>query len=192
MLRLEFDMSGLTKDLDKLRDTVEQGIVPAVAAGAKVYYDEMKQRASAIGPVLGESIYRRWNKDIQVPGRAQYRISWRKGSGKASIKTAGDGETGLPIAAHGQLIEYGYVQRYASYIGSDGNWYTAIRKDAKGKAPPKRRASQAAKDAYYVLRQGGPIMHAPRSFLRATYYAREQDALRMVETKMQEQIKAAA
>jgi hypothetical protein len=53
-------------------------------------------------------------------------------------------------APHGHLVEFGHVQRYASYVGKDGNWYTAVRPEMRGKPKPKRGASQAAKDAYYV------------------------------------------
>ena len=35
-------------------------------------------------------------------------------------------------------------------MGKDGNMYTAVRPEARGKPKPRRGASQAVKDAYYV------------------------------------------
>jgi len=51
-------------------------------------------------------------------------------------------------------------------IGKDGKWHTAIRPDKRGTKKPSRRASQAEKDAYYVLRPGGSVQWMGKSFLR--------------------------
>lgn len=183
---VSFNLPDVQRQTDYLRQLVINSMTAATQAGAQVFYDEVKSRAARLSDTgnLAASIYQWRNKDDQRPGHAQYKISWRKGSGKAAIKTKGGGEegAGLPIAYHGQLVEYGYLQRYASYVGSDGNWYTAIRPEMRGKPAPKRSASQAVKDAYYVPRKGGPVQWLPRSFLRAGYEAakgRAADAARM-------------
>jgi hypothetical protein len=168
---------------------VETSVVAATQAGAQVFYDEVKGRAQGFANSgnLARSIYQYRNKDEQRPGHAQYKISWRKG-GKA--KDDASAPTGLPIAAHGILVEYGWLQRYQSYVGSDGQWHTAIRPEMRGKPAPKRRAAQSVKDAYYVLRKGGPIQHLPRSFLRAGYEAAKGRALDAARMEMEKRIGA--
>ncbi|MBV2184457.1 MAG: hypothetical protein KUL88_07955, partial [Rhizobium sp.] len=69
-------------------------------------------------------------------------------------------------APHGHLLEYGHVQRYAVFIGKDGKWHTAIRPEKLGTPKPRRNASQAEKDAYYLPRKGGPRFVAARPFVR--------------------------
>lgn len=179
MLSVKFDTAGLTTQIDKLREVVQGAVRPAAQAGAQVYYDEMKLRAGAIknSGTLAASIFQKYVKENSLDGyNATYHISWNKGKGKAT-----------PTAFHGQLIEYGWIQRYASYLDKQGNWHTAVRPDKQGSPKPKGRASQAAKDAYYVLRKA-PIQHAPRSFLRATYDAKNAEALAAAEQEMQDRI----
>jgi hypothetical protein len=180
MFKVEFDTAGITSQVDKLHEVIEGAIRPAAQAGAQVYYDEMRLRAGAIkgSGKLARSVFQKYVKELSAPGqRARYHISWNKGKGTAT-----------PYAPHGQLIEYGWIQRYASYIGSNGHWYTEVRPEMRGKPKPKRSAPQSVKDAYYVLRKGGPIQHAPRSFLRATYEAKNAEAAAAVNKEMQERI----
>ena len=194
--KVSFDLPSIKAQTERMRQIVENSVVFATQAGAQVFYDEVKTRAYAISDSarLASSIYQYRVKEEQRPGYAQYKISWRKGKSKTRlgvVKT--DGEKAidkLPIAAHGQLIEYGYIQRYASYVGSDGQWHTAVRPEMRGKPKPKRNASLAVKDAYYVLRKGGPVQHAPRSFLRAGYEAAKGRALEAARKAMQKRIDA--
>lgn len=176
-MRVDFDVSGLMKQVKNLQQAVQEAVIPATQAAAQVFYDEVKLRATNLADTgnLAASIYQFRVKEEQRPGYATYKVSWRKGRGKTKLGVAKSGEekavAALPIAYHGALVEYGYIQRYASYIGSDGQWHTAIRPEKRGTPKPKGRASQAAKDAYYVLRKNGPVQHLPRSFLRSGYEA---------------------
>ena len=191
--KVGFNLPDIQKQTDYLRHLVETSVVAATQAGAQVFYDEVKTRAQGFANTgnLARSIYQYRNKDEQRPGHAQYKISWRKGGKKNDAsKDANVAMAGLPIASHGVLVEYGYIQRYASYVGSDGNWYTAVRPEMRGKPRPKSRATPAVKDAYYVLRPGGPVQWLPRSFLRAGYEAAKGRALDAARMKMAEQINA--
>jgi hypothetical protein len=190
---VSFNLPEIQKQTDYLRHLVETSVVAATQAGAQVFYDEVKGRAQSLANTgnLARSIYQYRNKDEQRPGHAQYKISWRKGGKKKDAnKDANAAMSGLPIAAHGQLVEYGYLQRYASYIGSDGQWYTAIRPEMRSKPAPKRSASQAVKDAYYVPRKGGPVQWLPRSFLRAGYEAAKGRAVEAARMEMMKRINA--
>ena len=186
---VSFNLPALEAQTDYLRQIVLNSVVAATQAGAQVFYDEVKSRAQGLANTgtLARSIYQWRNKDEQRPGHAQYKISWRKGG---KTKDDASAPSGLPIAAHGVLVEYGYLQRYASYVGSDGHWYTAVRPEMRNKPAPKRRASQAVKDAYYVPRKGGPVQWLPRSFLRSGYEAAKGRALDAARVKMTERINA--
>jgi hypothetical protein len=192
--KVSFNLPAIEKQTDYLRQIVENAVISATQAGAQVLYDEVQRRAAGFADTgsLASAIYQWRNKDEQRPGHAQYKISWRKGTGKANIKTKNGSQEGygLTNAAHGILVEYGYIQRYASYVGSDGQWYTAIRPEMRNKPRPKSRASQAIKDAYYVLRKDGPVQVLPRSFLRAGYAAAKGRALDAARIEMTKRINA--
>lgn len=179
---IKFDLEGVMAQVKNLRQAVEEGVVVATQAGAQVLYDEVKGRAQGIAKsgTLARSIYQYRNKDEQRKGHAQYKISWRKGGKKKDASTSDNAaQAGLPIAAHGVLIEYGYIQRYVSYVGSDGQWYTQKKPGIKGKVPSyrgPREGRQAHYDKFYVLRTT-PVQHAPKSFLRAGFEAAQGKAL---------------
>jgi hypothetical protein len=171
MSTVKFNWEGIDQQLAEFKFAVAGAVRPAAQAGAQVYYDEVKTRAGAIkaSGTLAASIYQKYSSEMSTEGvRATYYISWNKGKVKGTQTKA---------AFHGQLIEYGWLQRYASYLDTDGQWHTAIRPEKQDTPKPKRNASQAVKDAYYVLRKGGPIQHAPRSFLRSSYEAKKDEAL---------------
>lgn len=65
--------------------------------------------------------------------------------------------SGKGASQHAHLIEFGHTMRYQLVRAKNGNWVTARKKTAFGKTPPKRRASEAEKDAFYVLRKKGPL-----------------------------------
>lgn len=189
--KVSFNLPAIQEQTDYLRHVIESSVIAATQAGAQVFYDEVKGRAAGLANTgsLARSIYQYRNKEEQRPGHAQYKISWRKG-GKKKDASENDAMAGLPIASHGVLVEYGYIQRYASYVGSDGKWHTAVRPGMRGKKAPKRSASQAVKDAYYVPRPGGPVQHLPRSFLRAGFEAAKVRAVEAARLEMTKRINA--
>jgi len=187
---ISFNLGAVEQQTQYLRKIVEDSVIEATQAGAQVFYDEVKTRAQGFANTgnLARSIYQYRNRDEQRPGHAQYKISWRKG-GKKRNASASENKAmaNLPVAAHGVLVEYGYIQRYASYE-RDGKWFTLVRANMRNKRRPKYNASQAEKDAYYVLRKGGPIQHLPRSFLRAGYEAAKGRALEAARAAMHRRI----
>lgn len=150
------DMSSFDSLLDQLGDDVEAAPRPAAAAAALVLYEEVRSNVRKMGTKSGNllaSIYRTLSESNSPPGKATYHIGWRTSG--AGIK-----------APHGHLLEYDHIRRYASYLGKDGNWYTAVRPSMRNKKKPNRRASQAVKDAYYVPLKGGPQQIAGKRFVR--------------------------
>ena len=177
LFTVSFDLDRLKNDLAEVGLNVDNYVTQAVQAGAQVFYNEMKIKVGSMGQKTGslyDSIYQ-WRNPTVLPGKAEYRISWRKGRGK--IK--GEKQGGLARAPHGQLIEYGWIQKYASYTDDQGQWHTAVRPEKRKRtvdgvtiaaAPkPGRNASVAEKDAYYLPRPGGAVQWLPRSFLRSTF-----------------------
>lgn len=149
---LRVDLSSVNALLDELGDRVDEVTRPAAQAAAQVIYDEVKRNVAAMGRKSGNlynSIYQVYSEDRSGPRSATYHISWNHRK-----------------APHGHLLEFGHIQRYAVHLGKDGKWYTLVRPEMRGKPKPKRRASQAAKDAYYVLRSGGEVHWVGQAFIR--------------------------
>jgi hypothetical protein len=149
---IDVDTSGLDSLMDELSVQAEEAVRPAAQAAAQVLYEAVKQNVNGIGKKTGNlanSIYQVYSQQNSNEGRATYHVSWNHKK-----------------APHGHLVEYGHIQRYATYVGKNGKWYTAVRPEARGKPKPRRKATQAEKDAYYVLRPGGPAQIAARSFVR--------------------------
>jgi hypothetical protein len=148
---LRVDLAGLNGLLDNMGERAEEGARPSAQAATQVLYDEVKKNVRAIGRKTGSlesAIYQAYSEANSGPGRATYHVSWNPRK-----------------APHGHLVENGYIQRYASYIGKDGNWYTAVRPSMRNKRAPSRNASPAAKAAYYVP-LATPKQIAARSFVR--------------------------
>lgn len=163
-MTIRCDLASLDTLLDELQGDVEAAARPAAQAGAQVLYDEVLRRVRSIGKVTGNldnSIYQAYSKDNSKHGVAVYHISWNARK-----------------APHGGLVEFGHIQRYVSYVGSDGHWYTAIRPGMKGKPKPRGKASRAEKDAYY-LPLPAPKQVAAQSFIRsaAVVFPRATDAV---------------
>lgn len=93
MLRVDFDMSALDAQLDRLQANVAQAIRPAAQAGAQVLYDEVRTNAPRSEKAhftkgkkqqfnpgnLQAAIYQAFSKDASTPGKsALYEISWNK------------------------------------------------------------------------------------------------------------------
>jgi Flp pilus assembly protein TadG len=151
MSMLSVDMASVTAMLAEMGDAAEAAARPAAQAAAQVLYDEVKRNVAAIPAKtgrLGQSIYQVYSHANSGEGRATYHVSWN-----------------VRKAPHGHLVEFGHIQRYATYIGRDGNFYTAVRPEARGKRKPPRGASQAVKDAYYVP-LGSPRQVPAKSFVR--------------------------
>lgn len=152
MLRVDFDMSALDAQLGALQATVADAIRPAAQAGAQVLYDEVRSNVDRIGKVTGNlqsAVYQAYAKREATSNKAVYDVS-----------------VNLRKAPHALLVEHGHIQRYASYVGKDGKWHTAVKASMRGKPRPKRRASQSVKDAYYVPLAGGPKQVAAKPFIR--------------------------
>lgn len=144
------DTSDLVAYLEQLAQNAEDAVRPAAAAGAKVIYDQVKMNVDALGRVTGNlanSIYRVLSEDNSGPGRATYHISWNH------LK-----------APHGHLVEFGYMRRYRYYQGADGQVRPMVRTGMEAKPRPGRRASEAAKAAYYVMLPS-PIFVPGKAFL---------------------------
>jgi len=149
---LRVDLDHLENYLERLGDKAEAAARPAAQAAAQVLYDQVKRNVAAIPRKTGNlanSIYQVFSAQNSGPGVATYQVSWNKRK-----------------ARHGYLVEFGHIQRYVTYVGRDGNFYTAVRPSMRGKPKPGRRASQAQKDAYYVLAPT-PKQVAAQSFLRS-------------------------
>lgn len=132
MIRVDLSSLGL----DEMATGFTAAARPAAQAAAQEFYNEAKRNVVALGRKTGnlsKSIYQVYSEQNSEPGRATYHVSWNPRT-----------------APHAHLLEWGHIQRYVSYVGSDGNFYTAVRPNMRGKPKPRRRASQAQKDAYYV------------------------------------------
>lgn len=133
---IRVDLESLNLQLDQDATALEKAARPASQAAAEVFYREVRRNVLALGQKSGNllsAVYQAYSARNSSTGLATYHISWNPRK-----------------AQHGHLVEHGHIQRYVSYVGSDGNWYTAIRPEMRGKPRPGRRASQAVKDAYYV------------------------------------------
>nr|MBF0682523.1 HK97 gp10 family phage protein [Pseudomonas sp.] len=175
-LTISADTSSLNALFDELEEELDEAVRPAAQAAAQLLYMQVKSNVDRLGRKSGNlsnSIYQAYSRDNSGPGRATYHVSWNTRK-----------------APHGHLLENGYIQRYASYVGRDGKWYTAVRPEMQGKPKPRRRASQAEKDAYYVPRPDGPVQWVGRAFVRsaqaqfdAAMQAATEELLRRISEK---------
>jgi len=161
MSLLQLDLGHLEEFMENRADAAEAAARPASQAAIQVLYDEIKRNVAAIPQKtgnLGRSIYQVYSESRSSPGIATYQASWNHRK-----------------APHGGLVEFGHIQRYVTYQGSDGNFYTAIRPSKRGTRRPRRNASQAEKDAYYVPLPA-PKQVAARAFVRRATSKSEQAA----------------
>jgi hypothetical protein len=145
------DLSGIESLFDELGDAAEAAARPGAQAAAQVIHDAAKTNVAALGRVSGNlaaSIYQAYSRDNSGDGYATYHVSWN-----------------ARTAPHGGLVEYGHWQRYV-VVNTKRGPRNAIRPEMQGRPKPRRRASQAEKDAYYVLRPGGPIYVPGKAFMR--------------------------
>lgn len=153
------DLDGFDAFLDDKSEKLEAAARPAAQAGADVLYKAAKANVRQLGRKTGNldsAIYQAFSANNSAPGRATYHVSWN-----------------AKKAPHGHLVEWGYLQRYKMYKGGDGQVRPMVRPGMEGQPRPRRSASQAAKDAYYVPRPGGPLRVAGKAFLRNAWTQRE-------------------
>lgn len=173
---LSADLSGLDRMIDALGTDVEDAVRPAAQAGAQVLYDAVRRNVSGIGTVtgkLGRSIYQVYSKSSSGPARATYHVSWNH------IK-----------APHGHLVEFGHIQRYRVYRGNDGKTRLMVRPGMESARKPRRNASQAEKDAYYIPLPDGPRQVPAKPFIRPAFDKVGQ-AVAAVETELFKRIGSA-
>ena len=148
---LRVGVAGLDLLMDQLAGDAEAAARPAAQAGAQVLYDEARRLAGANRRTgnLQAAIYQVYSKSNSGKDRAAYQVSWNANK-----------------APHGHLVEFGHMQRYATYRDERGRILTMVRPEKRGTPKPRRRASQAVKDAYWMPLEGGPKRVPPRSFIR--------------------------
>ncbi|NMF98389.2 HK97 gp10 family phage protein [Aromatoleum toluolicum] len=109
-LTIMMPTDAIDRMIDALATDVEEAVRPAAQAAAQVLYEAVHRNVAAIGKVSGNlarSIYQAYSKDNSGEGRATYHISWNAAK-----------------APHGHLVEYGHLQKFATYLGKDGKWHT--------------------------------------------------------------------
>jgi hypothetical protein len=161
--------------IDDIAARVDEAIRPAAFAASDVFYKAVLKNVDALGSKTGKlrgAIYQAYSKDNSGPLKATYHVSW-------SAKKA----------PHGHLVEYGHIQRYAVHEDG-GKFYTLVRPSKRGMPKPGRRASQAAKDAYYVLRAGGPQQIPAQPFVRPAVYQASGAAVAAARAKLLELVAA--
>lgn len=171
-MSMPVDLGAVDLLVDGIEADVFAAVRPAAQAAAQVYYSEVQINVARIGSVSGNlaaAVYQAYSERNSGPGVATYHVSWNPRK-----------------APHGQLVEFGHVQRYATYLGDNGHWYTAKRPEAYGKPKPSRRASTAVKDAYYVLLPS-PRQVAAQPFIRPALDKTEQ-AIQAAETELFRQL----
>lgn len=147
------DLGGAFAALEADAKAIEEASRPAAQAGAQVLYEAVKTNVAALRRGTGklsQSIYQKHSPEQSVGGRQVYNISWN-----------------YRKAPHGHLIEWGWIQRYVVYQGNDGQIRPLVRPGMEGLPRPKRGASRAQKDAYYVPLPGGPRQVAGKAFVRS-------------------------
>lgn len=176
---IQLDTSDLEAWIETIGEAAEQAVRPATHDGARVIYEAVKANVARIPQKTGnlaQSIYYAYSRDNSVDGRvATYHISWNAST-----------------APHGGLLEYGHWQRYAARYVEGRGWVTLVRPEMRGQPKPRRRASQAQKDAYYVLRRGGPVYIPGKAFMRQALISvpdKAIDAARTTIFKALEEVK---
>lgn len=160
-VHFQFNTDNINQMLSALEGRVEDALRPTAQAGAQVYYEALLSEYDRLVKNktfnLRNAIYQAYRDQDSSKNVKFYGVSWA-GSSKKSQKAS----------QHGHLIEFGHMVRYQAVKNRNGEWVTAVRPEKRGLPAPKRSASQAEKDAYYVLRRDGPYFELPRPFMRNT------------------------
>lgn len=168
-VKMSLDVAQFDYLIHGIEQQIQEATRPAAFDAAEVIYKDVQANVAKIGRVTGNlraSIYRAFDDKASTATKARYNVSWNKKK-----------------APHGHLIEFGHIQRYVTYIGKNGQWYTAVRPEKRGKKKPSRKASQATKDAYYVPLPGGPRQVPARPFIRPAL-SRLDDAERAARLRL--------
>ena len=147
------DIGGALALLNVTGEVMEEEARPAAQAGAQVLYEAVQRNVAALGRKTGKlygSIYQKHSPERSRAGHQVYNISWN-----------------AKKAPHGHLVEWGFIQRYRMYQTNDGRVRPLVRPGMEGQRPPRRWASRAEKDAYYVPLDGGPRQVPGKAFVRA-------------------------
>ena len=172
---IRLDTKSLDDLLRQLEDDVNEAVRPAAQAAAQVLYDAVEANVAALGRKTGnldKSIYQVYSKTKSNAEVASYEIGWNR-----------------RIAPHGQLIEFGYMQRYEMGKDESGRFTgPMIRPEMMGKPKPSSRAAQSVKDAYYIPRIGGPVQVPAKAFIRGAQ-SRFPQALEAAKNELLSRIK---
>lgn len=149
----------------------EEALRPAARAGALVFYNEMRRKAPVRSGKLRDAIYHAFADKESRDDAMVYRtsINARK-------------------APHWHLVEYGYMRRYVSYQGNDGRVRLAVRPGMEGRKAPRRRASQAEKDAYWIPLPNGPVQVLPQSYLRHAWDVGQGPSMSAMRERLREKL----
>lgn len=170
-LTITMDAPEVDEYFRRLGDSAANAVRPAAQAGAQVIYDKVRSNVDRIRSVSGNlknAIYQVYSKSLSVEGqRAVYEVSWN-----------------YKKAPHGVLVEFGHMIRYVYFMDAKGVWRPKVRPERQGDPPPKRRASQAIKDAYYVP-LASPRKTTPQPFIRNAIpsFPEARDAMQAVLVK---------
>lgn len=148
--------SDLDALLAEMGEAAQNAVRPASQAGAQVLYEAVLRNVQAMPTSktgnLRRAIYQAYSKDNSSEHSATYHVSWRTGRERDENGKALPAGGPKNVAPHGHLVEYGYMQRYATYMTKDGQFRPQIRPEKQGTPKPKKgKKGQAARDAYYVL-----------------------------------------
>ena len=172
-VKMALDVAQLGGLLRGIEQQIHDATRPAAFDAAEVIYNDVQANVAQIGRVTGNlqsAVYRAFDQQNSGATKARYNVSWNKRK-----------------APHGHLVEFGHIQRYVTYIGKNGQWYMAVRPEMRGKRKPRREASQATKDAYYVPLPSGPRQVPARPFIRPAL-SRLDDAERAARIRLLREI----
>jgi hypothetical protein len=115
----------LESDIDAMEEDVVAACRPAAQAGAELLYHGVLRNLIGrhVTGKLAEAVYQAYAGHESTPERAVYEVSWNPRK-----------------APHGHLVENGYIQKYAVFLGKDGKWHTNKKKPLK---TPKQVAAVA-------------------------------------------------
>jgi hypothetical protein len=170
--RAYVDTSGVGEFLWQLEDEINRALRPAAQAGAQVLYDDVKRNVSRINAVSGNlsnSIYQVYSKRKSSETKAVYEVSYNPRK-----------------APHGHLVEWGFIQRYETVKLPNGKFITKVRPEMRGKPKPRKNASTAEKDAYYVLRDK-PVQISAKPFMRSAI-SKFNEAMDAVKDRLIEEL----
>lgn len=156
-MTMGLNLTGLRAQMEAMGELSDEAARPAAQAAAQVLYNEVGKNVAKIKRKTGNlasSIYQAYSKDNSAPGLAVYHVSWNARK-----------------APHGNLVEFGHLQRYEYYQDDQGKVRPRVRPEMMGKPRPKSNGrNRAALDAYYVTLPV-PKQVPARSFVRSAQSA---------------------